>query len=133
MTFVMADPAGATPTSLGSSGSGLGFSGIPGWAVGLLTFQSGAAANLVGISNGGPANGSPNWVATTTNVPALRPATHHVQVTVSSGTMTVKVDGAVVLTQAVTLTAKVLVGFTGGSGGLYDQHAVANVQINAGP
>ena len=135
MTFILADPIrGATAASLGSAGGGLGFSGIPGVAVGLVTFtQANPSANFVGISNGGTSGNSPNWLVTSSTVPPLRTAPRHIQVVVTSGSMTVSVDGVQVLSQAVTLPPNVLVGFSGGTGGLFDLHAVSNVSIISTP
>ena len=47
-----------------------------------------------------------------------------------NGTLTVTIDGAVVLTNAVTLGPNVLIGFTGGTGGLTDNHQVTNVVVS---
>jgi Bacterial lectin/Abnormal spindle-like microcephaly-assoc'd, ASPM-SPD-2-Hydin len=134
LTFVLANPAaGATPTSLGDSGGGLGFLGTPGVAVALDTYKNAVnpSANFVGITDG-PAAGGLHWLATSTAVPNLRSATRHVKVTVAAGVMTVSVDGTQYLSQAVTLGANVLVGFGGGTGGLTDVHSVKNVVITVG-
>jgi hypothetical protein len=133
-TLVLADPSrGATPASLGYRGGGLGFSGIPGIAVALDTFKGAGApaANFMGITDG-PTSPSTldslHWLATNTTVPALR-ATRHVKVEVLNGTVSVWIEGTKVLTQAVTLPAQALLGFGGGTGGLTDNHQVANVSI----
>jgi hypothetical protein len=47
-------------------------------------------------------------------------------VTVASGTLTVFIDGTQVLQRAVALPPRVLVGLTGGTGGLTDRHAVSS-------
>src|SRR5437773_6974812 len=89
-----------------------------------------ASSNFVGISDGFAGNGL-HWLATSTAVPPLRNAWHHVQVTTQAGVLTVWVDGTQLLSQAVALPPSVLVGFTGGSGGATDLHDVANVKIYA--
>ena len=63
-------------------------------AVALDTFQNGAdpSGNFVGIATGGTADAL-TWVATSSEVPALRPGTHHVDVRSSGGRLTVTVDG----------------------------------------
>ena len=132
-TLVLADPSkGATATSLGYRGGGLGFSGIPGLAVALVTYQSLGApsANFAGFTDG-PTSTAPDamhWLATSTAVPSLR-ATRHVKVEVLNGTITVWIEGTQVLSQVLTLPAQALLGFSGGSGGLTDNHQVSNVTI----
>ena len=137
LTLALASPsAGATASSLGASGGGLGFSGIPGIAVALDTYQNSVnpSANFVGVTSGaGPAVDLLDWLATSTSVPPLRGAPHHVTVTVLQGLMTVAIDGVTYLSTFVTLPANVLVGFTGGCGGLTDTHAVSNVSISTDP
>ena len=136
LALTFADPtAGATPKALGTSGGGLGFSGIPGVAVALDTFQASGnpSDNFVGVSDGGLTPGSDilHWLATSTNVPFLRQAPAHVVVTLANGAITVTVNGTDVIVQPVSLPPRVLVGFTGGNGGLADRHAVANVAITS--
>ena len=129
MALVFTDPTrGAKPTDIGLGGGGLGFGGLPGVAVALDTFQNGTdpSSNFVGIATGGTADAL-TWAATSTNVPALRPGPHHVDVRSSGGRLTVAVDGVQVLDAAVALPAKALVGFTASSGGRLDRHAVSNV------
>jgi hypothetical protein len=62
--------------------------------------------------------------------PAL--LTRRVRVTVANGTMTVAIDGTIALIRAVTLPPTVLLGFTAGTGGYFDQHAVSAVSITTG-
>ena len=136
LTFILGNPAaGATPTSLGDGGGGLGFGdGPPGIAVTLDTFKSTGdpSANFVGITDGYAATGGFHYLATSTAVPNLRSVTCHVKVTVAAGLMTVSVDGVQYMSQPVTLGANVLVGFGGGTGGATDIHSVKNVVITAG-
>ena len=68
-------------------------------AVGLSNFKQGAdpSGNFVGIADGGPVAGIPNWVATNTAIPTLQGATTHVVVTVDGTQLTVWVAGAQVL------------------------------------
>jgi hypothetical protein len=134
LTFMLADPSkGALTTSLGSHGGGLGFAGIPGIAVALDTYKNAVnpSANFTGITDGPTATGSDtmHWLATNTSVPALR-TTRHVKIEVLNGTMTVWIEGTQVLSQALTLPTQTLLGFSGGSGGLTDNHQVTNVSIS---
>jgi len=131
-TLVLADAAVARPTALGASGGGLGYSGIPGVAVALDTYKGAVdpSANFVGIANG--TNGAVDrlfWLATSSAIPNLRTATRHIVVDVNGGVMTVKVDGTQVLSQAVTLPPNVLLGFTGATGWVLDNHQVSNVAV----
>ncbi len=113
-------------------GGGLGFSGIPGIAVAFVTYQSVGApsANFVGITDGPTATApdAMHWLATSTAIPSLR-ATRHVKIEVLNGTITVWIEGTQVLSQAVTVPAQALLGFSGGSGGSTDNHQVSNVTI----
>jgi len=132
-TLVLADAAVAKPTALGASGGGLGYSGIPGIAVALDTYKGAVdpSNNFVGIANG--TNGAVDrlfWLATSTAIPNLRTATRHIVVDVNGGVMTVKVDGTQVLSQAVTLPPNVLLGFTGATGWVLDNHQVSNVVVS---
>jgi CelD/BcsL family acetyltransferase involved in cellulose biosynthesis len=133
MTLTLADAAAARPTALGASGGGLGYSGIPGIAVAFDTYKGAVdpSANFVGIANG--TNGAVdrlNWLATATAIPNLRSAVRHVVVDVNNGTISVSIDGTQYLSQAVTLPPKVLLGFTGATGWVLDNHQVANVVIS---
>ncbi len=134
--LVFADASKATSASLGVAGGGLGFSGIPGIAVAFDTYKNSAnpSNNFVGISNGaGSATDLLHWLSTSTTIPALRTATRHVKVEVLGGTITVWVEGTQVLSTAVTLPPKVLLGFSGGTGGSTDIHKVASVTIAGDP
>lgn len=144
LCLVLADPTQAGPNSLGATGNGLGFVGIPGVALVLCTDQNTppGANNYAGIATSTTApTGAPTYLATDTSVPALRPGTHDWTVTVSNGTMTVTCDTVQVLSHAVNLGAVTTVGFTGSNGtnrgttttvGAWgDTHSVRNVVITA--
>jgi len=132
-TLVLADAAVARPTALGASGGALGYGGIPGIAVALDTYKGAVdpSANFVGIANG--TNGAVDrlfWLATSSAIPNLRTAVRHVVVDVNAGVMTVKVDGTQYVSQAVTLPPNVLLGFTGATGWVLDNHQVSNVVVS---
>ena len=135
MTLALADPAGgATPTSLGSNGGSLGFSGIPGIAVALDTFQNDfdPSSNFVGVTNGPISPTNPdafNWVATSTSVLPLRSTPRHVSALVDQGVLSVSVDGTPAVSSPVVLGSSALIGFTGGTGTFTDRHAVSNVSV----
>jgi hypothetical protein len=132
--FILAN-ATAPASSLGSSGAGLGFNGIPGIAVALDTNADpgNPSSNFVGITDG-PLAGAPgelHWLATNTSVvPLTGPRT--ITVTLENGLLTVAIGGTQVLSQAVSVGPKVMIGFSGSSGTLTDLHSAANVSVVAG-
>ena len=138
MALVFADPAkGATPSSLGVGGGGLGFSGIPGLAVALDEYKNSVnpSNNFVGISDGPTATGADllHWLTTANLTSPLQEATHHITVSTTATSITVSVDGTQVLTQAVALPASAYIGFSAGCGSLTNRHAIANLTVTPGP
>ncbi len=127
LTFAMLDAARATTTSLGAGADKLGFGGLPGVAVALDTFPS----QSVGIVTGQTASALV-YAAKTTNVPNLRSGTHVIGVTVTGSRIAVTIDGKPAVTASVPLPPTVLVAFTGGTGGLNDDHDVSGVAIHSG-
>ncbi len=135
MAVVFGDTGrGANGASLGASGGGLGFAGIPGVAVALDTFQNPGdpSANSVGISDG-PVGSDParlHWVATTSALPALRGWVRRVTVSVVAGYVAVRIDGQLVLgASGVAVPGTFRLGFSGSSGGFTDLHMVNDVTI----
>ena len=121
-------PTGPGAARLGRSGSGLGYDGLDGVAVALDTFRNGPdpATPFVGITSGG----SPDLLYTASHgVAELRGSPHRVTIGYASGTLSVTLDGAVILRRAVALPPQVLIGFTGSTGGATDRHRVANVSV----
>ncbi|MFF2629672.1 choice-of-anchor D domain-containing protein [Kitasatospora griseola] len=130
LAFVLLDAAHETPHSLGEGGGGLGYSGLHGLAVTLDTSQNAndPSANFVGLATGG--NGDAlTYAATATNIGDLRTGTHAVDVQVTGGRVQVTVDGKPAIDATVAVPAAVLVGFTGATGGLNDNHRVQGVSI----
>ena len=129
MTFALLDPS-AGANALGGIAAALGFGSLPGVAVALDTYKGPVdpSNNFVGIANAG-SDGQLVYVATSGAIPALRNATHHVDVEVLGGHVKVKIDGAPVLDQAVAVPNQALLAFTAGTGGLTDRHAISNVSI----
>jgi hypothetical protein len=124
--------AGATATSLGRAGGGLGWSGTPGVAVALDTYRNGTdpSSNFVGLATGWESATPKNltWQSTRDLLPSLR-GSHKVSVVVSGGKLYIAVDGTQALATAATLPASTLVGFSAGQGGRTDRHLVTNVKI----
>ncbi|MEA2215198.1 MAG: hypothetical protein QOK19_759 [Solirubrobacteraceae bacterium] len=134
--FVIGDAGnGAKATSLGEQGGGLGFGKIPGFAVAFDTFKNAVnpSNNFVGISDGaGTAAGTLHWLTTFTPASSLRTGTHKVKVSTAAGAIAVSLDGTKLGSLAVTLPASAYVGFSGGTGGLTDRHAVSGFTVAAG-
>jgi len=136
LTFTLADASVTQPTALGTAGGGEGFSGIKGIAVSLDTYKNSVnpSNNFVGVATGaGPTPDTLHYVTTNSSIPSLRNAWHHFVVTTFSTGLSVTMDGNNVLSYSTTLPSSVLVGFTGGTGGMTDVHAVRNVSITTGP
>lgn len=134
MALVLKDSA--STINQGSIGEGLGFAGIPGTAVTLDTYQNGGSSdpsgNFAAVANTSTAGGHLNYAATSTNIANLRSGTHHVDVIISNGKAYVSIDGTnVMVATPSTLPTNVKVGFSGGSGGLTDNHKVSNLVITS--
>ena len=131
MTLTFASPT--STTFLGQAGGSLGYSDISGVAVGVANFQQGAdpSSNFVGIADGGPVSGIPNWVATNTGIPTLQGGTTHVQVTVNGTQLTVWVGGVEALQRSVAdLPPTAVLVFTAATGGLTDNFVVQNLSVS---
>jgi iron transport multicopper oxidase len=135
-TVTFADASKATPASLGYRGGGLGFSGIPGIAVAFDTYKNSAnpSNNFVGVTDGpGSATDLMHWLFTASPTVSLRSATRHVKIEELAGAITVWIEGTKVLSGTAAVPARVLLGFTGGTGGLTDIHQAANVVVTGEP
>ncbi|MCX4987412.1 MULTISPECIES: choice-of-anchor D domain-containing protein [unclassified Streptomyces] len=133
LTFGLLDPAGATPTALGTDGGGLGWAGKPGVAITFDTYRNTGepSANFVGIT-AATSNGALTYAATTTSVPNLRSGPHTVSVSVSGKTLTVSMDGIRLLNTTVnSLPPTALLAFTGANGDKTDIHSVRDAVITA--
>lgn len=136
-------PAGDPVTALGAPGGALGFGGIdaPGTSVAVTfdTFQNDndPSGNFVGLVNGWDAANHNlaafSYLASSSNVAPLRTGTHDVDVTYYAGTLRVQVDGQLRFAAQVTLPASIRPAFTGGTGGMTDNHIVRNVTIISNP
>jgi hypothetical protein len=133
LTFSLLDATKATATALGGDDGGMGFSGLSGIAVVLSTYQQKGAPsdNFVGIATGG-GDGALTYLATSTDIPALRTGTHTVTVQVTGNQLDVSVDGTLVLSPTVALPASVLPAFTAATGKDTDDHVVSGVTISSG-
>ncbi|WP_433305191.1 lectin-like domain-containing protein [Actinoplanes sp. CA-030573] len=126
--LVLLDPAGASPTSVGGVGGGLGFAGLAGVAVSFRTYPR----NVVAIE-AGTAGGAPSVLASTSDVPDLRAGGHDVVVSVGGSTIGIAIDGTDLLSEAVpALEPTALVGFAAGTGALTDVHAITAARVVSG-
>jgi HYDIN/CFA65/VesB-like, Ig-like domain/Bacterial lectin/Abnormal spindle-like microcephaly-assoc'd, ASPM-SPD-2-Hydin/PQQ-like domain len=132
LTFALLDAARATPTGLGATGGGLGFSGLPGVSVDLVTSWSSQAdsGNFVGVATG-PGSGADNlnYLATAKLPTSLRTGTHQVAVGISGGHLTVSIDGTPLLDTTPALPVSTYAGFTAATGAGADAHTVSGVTI----
>ncbi len=135
LTLFFADPSrGATPTSLGAEGGGLGFSGIPGDAITLDEFQGTGAPSddFAGITDGPTSPSTPDvlhWLATANLSAPIQDATTHVKIVNAAGITTVYVNGTQALSQPLSLPASAYLGFSAGTGAIDNRHAISNVVV----
>jgi hypothetical protein len=143
-TMVLADPSqGATTSSVGGVGEGMGADGIPGFVLGFDTFQNGDLQTGVGVPCGFPAcdpiavpymavgqgatslwenpwsfvNGDLDTQNSTDfTAEAFANATHAYVVTVVNNIMTVTIDGSELFTGTVSLPPTAFLGFTASTG-----------------
>jgi hypothetical protein len=138
LSFALLNPADTKTSSVGGDGGNLGFGGLDGVSVMLVTSKSGKmfrSANCVVLATG--IGGKLGVVTTFQAIPPLRPGpdTVQVQVTGSSGdyVLTMWLDGVQVIQAAAPwLTPTSMLAFTGGTGLGTDRHIVRDVAISEG-
>jgi hypothetical protein len=137
MTLALQDASSAHVTGIGGTGNGLGWTGLSGVAIALVTNPTGTGTEpsspFVGIATG-TSGGQPTFAATSTAIPDLGTSTHKVQVSVSGQTITVEIDGSQVLSTTLpggTVPANVLVGFTAATDS-QASHEISDVGVSAG-
>jgi hypothetical protein len=143
-TMVLANPSqGATTSSIGTSGEGLGANGIPGFVLGFDTYQNGNLETNPGCSQSPPCdpmtvpymavgqgasalwenrwtfvNGNLNTQSSTNYaINTFANASHAYVVTVVNSIMTVTMDGHELFTGTVSLPPAAYLGFTASTGG----------------
>jgi hypothetical protein len=143
-TMVLANPSqGATTSSIGTFGEGLGANGIPGFVLGFDTYQNGDLETNPGCSLSPPCdpmtvpymavgqgasalwenpwtfvNGNLNTQSSTDYaIGTFANASHAYVVTVVNNIMTVTMDGHELFTGTVSLPPAAYLGFTGSTGG----------------
>ena len=137
MAFDLLDPTTSTPSSLGNSGGALGFAGLQGIGIGLDTYQNDGdpSANFVGIavSDANSRTDQMPYVRTHNLPSSLDSGTHTVTVSVGSGKITAVIDGSTTISARATIPPTAYVAFSGGTGGLTDNHIVRDVSIGVAP
>jgi hypothetical protein len=122
-TFAILAPA-TKSTAVGGPGSSLGLAGMSGVGVVFSTHPilGTTSNNFVAIVTSSGSGLTP----TVARVPVglLRAGPHSVQVTLVNGTLTVNVDGGLVVSHKVSVAATGLLAFTGSTGGATDVHIV---------
>ena len=154
-TMVLADPSqGATTSTVGAVGEGMGADGIPGFVLGFDTFQNGDLQTGVGVPCGFPAcdpiavpymavgqgatslwenpwsfvNGDLDTAGSTDFAPQVfANATHAYVVTVVNNIMTVTMDGFELFTGTVSLPPTAFLGFTASTGGSEEAVTFSNL------
>ncbi len=132
--MVLGDPSlGATPTSAGFQGSGLGAEGIPGFVLGFDTYENAGDPPVpyLGVGRGEPALWENPWMNVNTNIPPLAvdgsTIAHDYTVSIVKGQMTVTMDGTQVFSGNVTVPSVAYLYFTASTGGLWEEADISNL------
>jgi hypothetical protein len=133
-TMVLGDPSlGATLTSVGLPGMGLGAEGIPGLVFGFDTYHNAGDPTVpyVGVGRGETALFEKPWFNVNTNIPTLvaagPPISHSYTISIVQGQMTVTLDGVQVMSGSVAVPAVAYLYVTASTGGSYEQAVISNV------
>ena len=133
-TVLLADPSlGATPTSLGAIGMGLGAEGIPGLLFELDTYHNGGEPPVpyIAVGRGETALFEHPYFNVNTNIPAVvsssMPVTHNYTYSLVQGQMTVTMDGVQLFSGTVTPPPVAYLFITASTGGSYETTVVSNV------
>jgi Immunoglobulin domain len=133
---VFGDPSlGATPTSLGLPGQGLGAEGIPGFVLGFDTYHNAGEYPVpyVAIGRGENSLWEKPWLGINTSIPALATVgstvSHDYTMTLIDGTITVNLDGVQILSSDVGANIPPISYFyvTSSTGGSYEQLVISNL------
>jgi hypothetical protein len=133
-TVLLADPSlGATPTSLGAAGMGLGAKGIPGLLFELDTYRNGGEPPVpyIAVTRGENALFENPYFNVNTNIPSVvsssMPITHNYTYSLVQGQMTVTMDGVQLFSGTVTPPPTAYLFVTSSTGGSYEDTVVSNV------
>jgi hypothetical protein len=132
--FVLGDPSlGATPTSVGLPGEGLGAEGIPGFVLAFDDYEDPGDPPVpyLGIGRGQTAYWENPYFNLNTSIPALaitgQTVTHNYVISIVQGMMTVTMDGVQVFSGAVAVPPVAYLYFTASTGADYEQTVVSNL------
>jgi len=132
--MVLGDPSlGATPTSSGETGQGLGAAGIPGFVLGFDTYENfgDPPVPYLGVGRGEAALWENPWFNVNTNIPALATAglvvSHDYTVTIVQGQITVTMDGTQVFSGSVAVPPVAYLYVTASTGGSWEQTDISNL------
>jgi hypothetical protein len=133
-TVVFGDPSlGATTTSEGAPGMGLGAKGIPGTVFGFDTYHNAGDPPVpyVGVGRGEAALFENPWFNVNESIPVLvaggMTISHTYTINIDQGQMVVTLDGVQVMSGAVTLPPVAYFYITASTGGSYEQAVISNV------
>ena len=133
-TVLLADPSlGATPTSLGALGMGLGAEGIPGLLFALDTYHNAGDPDVpyVAVGRGETALFEKPWFNVNTTIPAVVsasiPITHSYTYSIAEGQMTVTMDGLQLFSGPVAPPPVAYLFITASTGGSYEDTVISNV------
>ncbi len=133
-SVVLGDPSlGATPTSSGALGMGLGAEGIPGIVFALDTYLNAGDPPVpyVAVGRGETALFEKPWFSVNTGIPAVvsssMPITHDYVLSLVQGQMTVTMDGVQVFSGNITPPATAYLYITASTGGSYEETVISNV------
>jgi len=134
--LVLGDPSlGATPTSTGEPGEGLGAEGIPAFVLGFDTYlnTNDPPVPYLGVGRGEFQLWENPWTNVNTNIPALAQLggsiSHDYTVAIVQGQMTVTMDGMQVFSGNVTVPPVAYLYFTASTGGLFEQTVISNLSV----
>ena len=133
---VLGDPSlGATPTSLGALGMGLGAKGIPGTVFAVDTYHNAGDPPVpyIGVGRSDTALFENPWFDVNTNIPPVVsssiPITNDYVVSIVQGQMTVTMDGAQVFSGNIALPPVAYLYITASTGGSFEDTVVSNVSV----
>ena len=150
-TMVLADPSqGASTSSIGQLGQGLGANGIPGLVVGFDTYQNGnklispgcgacdpTTVPYMAVGSGASAQWENPWYFVNGNldtqdstdypITTYANSTHSYVISVVHGVMTVTMDGYELFTGPVSLPPVAYLGFTASTGGAEEAVTISNL------
>lgn len=132
--IVLGDPSqGATLTSLGATGQGLGAEGIPGLALGFDTYHNSGEHAVPYVAVGGSATSQWEnpWLYINGSIPTLvavgQTITHTYTFSLIQGQLIETMDGVQVISGSITPPPVAYFYITASTGGSYEQAVISNV------